>query len=127
MSGLTSVRVQERIASNRAELNNALEAQQVTVPQTTSECIRSLAETPRDDFIEEKCSVSRSGEMVRASAPAFRVSASLEPLPDYHWSVCIRRNYQSAKEHKVSSDALCRAAKTNTLLVGSMHPLLRRR
>ena len=90
-----------RIEQNRAQLEKALEEAQITAPQTTAECIRTLAETPRDNFIEEKCSVSRGGDMLRSSAPAFKVKATLDPLPDYHWSVCIRRNYQSAQEHKV--------------------------
>jgi len=46
-----------------------------------------------------ECMVSRAGDMVRATAPVEAV-VYRDPLPPFHWSVCIRRNYQSEKEQK---------------------------
>ena len=82
------------------------DGEQAPTTQPEAELIRRFAERPRENFFEVKCMVSRIGEMVRASAPGFGVKALIDPLPGYHWSVCIRRNYQSAKEHKVSSARL---------------------
>jgi len=45
------------------------------------------------------CWVSRAGEMAHATAPLITLPYR-ESLPPFHWSVCIRRNYQSEKEQK---------------------------
>ena len=52
-----------------------------------------------------ECTVARAGEMVRAVAP-MAVIKYRDPLPPFHCSVCIRRNFQSEKEQKVTVGVL---------------------